>query len=445
MPEEKICVIGLWHLGSVYAACLADLGYSVIGVDSDRTRVENLTRGIPPLYEPGLAELIAGNTKVERLTFTTDLRLAVKGARYVLVTIDTPVDDNDEVDLSSVLSTAEELATCLEDESMLVIGSQVPVGTCHRIKALIKEKNPSLVFDIAYSPENLRLGKAIDYFKNQERIVIGADSEATLDSVEKLFGVILAPKLRMDLKSAEMTKHAINAFLATTISFANELANLCDEAGADALKVAAALKTESRIGPGLPLLPGLGFAGGTLARDLNILRKLGDRHDYDTRLVDAVLAINKEQNRLVIKKLENIFGSVEGLTVGILGLTYKVGTSTLRRSAALEIIRDLCRGGARVKACDPRADLAELKQHREFEFYPDTDEVATDADALVLVTEWPEFRDLDFERLKALMRRPVIIDTKNMMYDRQLGKKGFIYSGVGTGLKEQLLIKKAKT
>jgi UDPglucose 6-dehydrogenase len=439
---DKICVIGLWHLGCVYAACLADLGYNVIGVDSDRKRVNNLARGTPPLYEPGLAELIAVNIKAGRLDFTLDLHRAAKGARYVLVTIDTPLEDNDEVDLSSVLSTAEELGECLEDKSIVVISSQVPVGTCHRIKALIKEKKPSLAFDIAYSPENLRLGKATDYFKNQERIVIGADSEATLDAVEKLFGVIPAPKLRMNLKSAEMSKHAINAFLATTISFANELANLCDEAGADALSVAAALKSESRIGPGLPLLPGLGFAGGTLARDLNILRKLGDGHNYDTRLIDAVLAVNREQNRLVIRKLEKIFGSLEGLTVGILGLTYKVGTSTLRRSAALEIIRDLHRGGATVKAGDPKANLTELKHHREFEFCSEPDEVARDADALVLVTEWPEFRDLDFDHLKSLMRRPVIIDTKNMLYDQQLGKKGFIYSGVGTGLAEKSLAKK---
>jgi UDPglucose 6-dehydrogenase len=441
--KDKICVIGLWHLGCVYAACLADLGYNVTGVDSDRRRVENLARGVPPLYEPGLAELITANIKAGRLTFATDLCRAVKGARYVLITIDTPVDDNDEVDLTPIYVVAEKLGECLEDGSLIVISSQVPVGTCHRLQALIKEKNPSLVFDIAYSPENLRLGKAIDYFKNQERIVIGADSKATLEAVAKLFSVIPAPGLRMDLKSAEMSKHAVNAFLATTISFTNELANLCDEAGADALKVAAALKSESRIGPGLPLLPGLGFAGGTLARDLNILRKLGDGHDYDTRLIDAVLAVNREQNRQVVRRLEKMYGSLEGLTVGILGLTYKVGTSTLRRSAALEIIGDLRRGGATVKACDPKAELAELKQYKEFEFCTGPDEVARDADALVLVTEWPEFKELDFDRIKSLMRRPVIIDTKNMLYDRQLGKKGFTYCGVGTGIKEPSLVKKS--
>ncbi len=433
MPEEKICVIGLWHLGSVYAACLADLGYTVIGMDFDRDRVEKLSAGTPPLFEPGLTDLLAANIKAGRLSFTRDLGAAVKGTRYVLVTIDTPVDDNDQVDLSSVMSTTAALAECLEDGSIIVLSSQVPVGTCHRIKALIKEANPSLMFDIAYSPENLRLGQAISYFKNQERIVIGADSEATLDSVERLFSLIPAPKLRMGLKSAEMSKHAINAYLATTISFANEIANLCDEVGADALKVAAALKTESRIGPGLPLLPGLGFAGGTLARDLNILRSLGDGHGYRTCLIDAVLAVNKQQNQLVIKKLKRLFGSVEALKIGVLGLTYKVGTSTLRRSAAVEIIRDLRRSGATVKACDPKADLAEMKEHREFEFSPDPLEVARNADALVLVTEWPEFRELDFDHLKSVMKRPVIIDTKNMLYDKQLGKKGFIYLGVGTG------------
>jgi len=431
---QKVCVIGIWHLGSVYSACLADLGYSVIGVDRDAKKVEALNKGIPPLFEPGLEELISGNIRAGRLSYTTDLGRALKGSRYLLIAYDTPVDDNDETDLSEIFDTARELPRYLENDSVIIVSSQVPVGTCERIKSLIKENSSaSLDFDIAYSPENLRLGQAIECFKKPERIVIGADSSATLDRVETFFDVVAVPKLRMNLRSAEMTKHALNAFLATSISFANEIANLCDELGADALKVAAALKSDSRIGPKLPLLPGLAFAGGTLARDLKTLKKFGETSGYETPLINGVLTVNERQNGLVLRKLQKIYGSVNKLNVGILGLTYKAGTSTLRRSAALEIIRDLVREGAVVKAHDPKASPEEIVLHKEFKFCSDPYEVARGADALVIITEWPEYSKLDFDVIKSAMKKPVLIDTKNMLNDEQMTRKGFIYLGVGRG------------
>jgi UDPglucose 6-dehydrogenase len=300
---------------------------------------------------------------------------------------------------------------------------------------MIKHDNPSLDFDIAYSPENLRLGKAIEYFKKPDRIVIGADSISTLDKVEAFFNVIPAPKLRMNLRSAEMTKHALNAFLATSISFANEIANLCDEVGADALKVAEALKTETRIGPGIPLLPGLAFAGGTLARDLKILKKLGKDANYETPLINAVLTVNYHQNSLVIRKLQKIYGSIKNLNIGILGLTYKAGTSTLRRSAAIEIIKELTDSGAKIRAYDPKVSPEELQHHKGFTFLPDPYAVAKGADALVIITDWPEFKILDFDLIKASMKRPVLIDAKNMLDSQLLINKGFLYSGVGRGNK----------
>jgi UDPglucose 6-dehydrogenase len=436
MAEDKVCVIGIWHLGAVYSACLADLGYRVVGVDNDKKRVKDLANGVPPVFEPGLGELITGGLRSGRLSYTTSLADAVKGAAYILITFDTPVDDNDEADLSPIFDTVLKLAGYLKNGATVVVSSQVPVGTCERIKSLIKEENPSLEFDIACSPENLRLGQAIDYFKKPDRIIIGADSEATLDRVENLFRVIPTPKLRMNLKSAEMSKHAINAFLATCVCFANEIANLCDEVGADAMKVAEALKSESRIGAKLPLLPGLGFAGGTLARDIKILKKLGKNSGYQTSLIDGVLAVNQNQNSLVARKLKKIHGSLRGLTVGILGLTYKAGTSTMRRSAALEIIHDLTQLGAIVRAYDPKADLSEIQGHLEFEFCREPYAVAKGADALVLVTDWPEFKELDFDRIKSLMRKPVLVDARNMFYDRALAGKGFLYTGVGTGVKK---------
>ena len=432
MPE-KVCVIGIWHLGAVYSACLADLGYQVIGVDGDAKRIAELNKGIPPLFEPGLQELITSNIKSKRLTYTTDLNHAVKGASYVLITFDTPVNDQDEIDLSEIFDTAGRLAGCIENNSIILVSSQVPVGTCEEIKTIIKKQTPALDIDIAYSPENLRLGQAIDCFKKPERIVIGADNSATLDKVETLFSVVKAPVLKMNLRSAEMTKHALNAFLATSISFGNEIANICDEVGADALKVVTALRTEGRIGEKIPLFPGLGFAGGTLARDLKALKKIGREKGYETLLIDSVFTVNQRQNGVVVRKLERIYGSVKGLTIGILGLTYKPGTSTLRRSAALEIIKQLVDRGAKVRAYDPKANMNEVHEHIEFEFCTDVSTVAIDSDALVLITEWPEFKELDYARLKHIMKKPVFIDTKNLLDSQQMSAKGFSYFGIGRG------------
>ena len=275
-----------------------------------------------------------------------------------MITFDTPVDENDELDFSPILNASKELAKYLENGSTIIVSSQVPVGTCDQIKSLIKQNNPSLDFDIAYSPENVRLGQAIECFKNPQRIVIGADNDLTLERAEALFDVIIAPKLRMNLRTAEMTKHALNALLATSISFTNEIANLCDELGADALKVAEALHSDERIGLKLPLQPGLGFAGGTLARDLKILKNLGEGFGYETPLISGVLTVNERQNRVVMRKLQKVDTPAKRVENGCGGLTYKAGTSTLRRSAALEIIKDLTHNGAVVKAYDPKASLA---------------------------------------------------------------------------------------
>ena len=431
--NNRVCVIGLWHLGCVTSACLADIGHTVVGVDKDCKRIASLNKGIPPLFEPGLSELITQDLKRQSISFTDNMEQGLKNTGSVVIAFDTVVDEKDEVDLSDIFSLSSEIGKYLEDGTVVVVTSQVPVGTCDKIKSLIQKSNPQLRFDIAYSPENLKLGQAIDSFKNPHRIVIGADNEVTLDKTEKLFAPINAPKLRMNLRSAEMTKHALNALLGMSISFGNEIANLCDEMGADALKVVGALRTDERIGPKLPLLPGLGFSGATLARDLTVLQNIGDKMNYETYLVDAVLQVNKHQNQLVTRKLEKVFKTIKGLQIGILGLTYKPGTSTLRRSAALEIIGDLVKKGAVVKACDPKADLAEVRTHKEFEFCTDAYATAQNSSALVLVTEWPEFKNLDFIRIKSLMKKPVFIDAKNMLDEQQMIKYGFSYLGVGRG------------
>jgi UDPglucose 6-dehydrogenase len=430
---EKVCIIGIWHLGSVFSACLADAGYSVIGVDNDPKTVANLNKGIPPIFEPGLEKLVKRNLNAKRLNYTTDIGLALNGSKFVLLTFDTPVNERDEVDLSPIIALNIPLSRQMEKGVVVIVSSQVPVGTCERMKSAIIEENSSLDFDIAYSPENLRLGKAIECFQRPGRIVIGANSEITLDRVEKFFGVIDAPCIRMNLRTAEMTKHALNAFLATTISFGNEIGNICDEVGADAFKVAEALATDDRIGPKLPLKPGLAFAGGTLARDLKALKKLGKELDYPAYLINAVLRLNKEQNKVIVKKLEKICGPIRHLKIGVLGLTYKAGTSTLRRSAAIEIIKYLTDGGAAVRAFDPKASPDEVKRHKGFEFCVNAYAAAKASDALLILTEWPEFKELDFNKIKSDMRKPVIIDGKNLLDGDLLLKQGFIYSGIGRG------------
>ncbi len=426
-------MIGLWHLGLVTSACLADLGRTIVGFDTAQELIGGLRSGRLPLFEPGLDALVEKGIAEGRLSFTADPQEALSGARYVIVAYDTTVDESDESDLSQVMGAASLMAEHLEDGSVVIISSQVPVGTSELIQATIRRARPSLEFGIACVPENLRLGQAIERFKKPDMIVIGSDDPASAVAVDALLTGVDAPRVVVGIRTAEMTKHALNAFLATCISFANEMANLCDAAGADALDVARALRLDGRVGPRAPLRPGLGFAGGTLARDLKTLRRLGEEDGNGTPLINGVLMVNEQQSRVVARKLTEACGSLEGITVGVLGLTYKPGTSTLRRSVAVEIIGELTALGAAVKAYDPRANREELPDIANFEFCPDAGAVAEASDALAIVTEWPEFRDLDFAAIKKSMRIPVLVDAQNMLDAKEMTEMGFQYFGVGRG------------
>lgn len=432
--DTQVCVAGLWHLGTVTAACLADLGYRVIGFDPDRGRVEALQQGHPPLFEPGLEDLVSRRIRDGRLSFSSDLAASLRGSSFVFITDDTPVDEQDRVDLTRIFDVARGLSEHLDSNAVVIVNSQVPVGTCERIVETIRAGQPGRPFGLACVPENLRLGRALERFFRPDMVVIGASNDDTLNRVEEFYSILPSPKLRMDVRSAEMTKHAINSYLAMCISFINELTNLCDEVGANATKVSEALRSEDRVSRKAPLLPGgLGFAGGTLARDLRALQSLGGRLNYPTHLVNAILEVNHEQRKIVFRRLCKIYGSVAGLTVGILGLTYKPGTSTLRRSVALEIIDDLVCAGAKVKAFDPKADLEELQGTKQFEFYSEPAPVAAGSDAIIIVTEWPEFKDLDYVALTSTMKRPVLLDTKNLLNAEELRRKGILYFDVGRG------------
>lgn len=433
VPGLKVCVVGTWHLGSVVSACLSDVGFVVVGVGKDPKEIRNLNNAIPPVFEPGLRELLLKNIKSQRLSYTTEFSSGLKEAKYVLLTYDVRADSNGKIDLSDVFDASREMAKHLENGSVLIVSSQVPLGTCEKIKSTIKGINPSLDFDVACVPENVKLGRALEDFRHPKGMVIGAENLSTLDTVAKLFHFVDAPKINVNLRTAEMIKHVLNAFLSTSISFINEMANLCDKVGVDALKVTSALRLDERIGEKTPIRPGLGFSGGTLSRDVNVLRNLGRRYDCETHLMDAVLRVNERQNKLILKRLKTIYGSTRNLTIGVLGLTYKPGTSTLRHSVALDIIKDLTlNGSCAVKAYDPEVSLAEVKIH-DFVFCTNAYDVAKDSDALVIVTAWPEFSDLDFDLVKSLMRNPVIIDAQNMLDANELKKKGLLYFGVGRG------------
>ena len=429
----KICIVGIWHQGAVAAACLADLGFQVVGVEQDSLRVQNLKAGKAPLFEPGLDELLSKGIRAGNLSFTTSLEEGVSDSRNVFIMFDTPVDEKDEIDLSGIFATVRDMAPYIMPGSLILVTAQVPVGTCRQLSKIIREANPQSDFGIAYSPENLRLGQAIDRFLHPPLPVIGADSEETLDRIEQLLSVLSVSWMRVDLQTAEMTKHALNAFLAVSICFANELGNLCDAVGADGIKMAQALRLEPRIGSKAMLFPGLGFSGGTLARDMRTLQNLGDRFEIETSLIDGAWESNQRQNRSVVRNLKRTFGSLAGLRVGVLGLTYKPDTSTLRRSASIEIIREILSEGAEVKAYDPKADPHELENFSEIHVYPDAYSAAEDRDVLILITPWPEFRSLDYQRIFSLMKKPVIFDTQNVLDPNALSAIGFSYSGIGRG------------
>lgn len=429
----QICIIGLWHQGIVGAACLADLGCSVVAADHDIKKIELLESGKAPLFEPRLDELIEKGLRSGRLTFSSDVAGSVKGCLSVLIMFDTPVNERDESDLSEVLATAAEIAPMLEDKVVLYVTAQVPVGTCDRIAQSVHENNPLLSFGMAYSPENLQLGQAVERFLHPVLPVIGSDDSATFDHLEPLLSLFSVKWERVSLRTAEMAKHALNAFLATSICFANELGNLCDEVGADGRRIAEVLRLEPRIGPKAMLFPGLGFAGGTLARDMQTLKSLGDRSALETPLLDGAWESNRWQNQLVLRKLKKVFPSLANVRATVLGLTYKPDTSTLRRSAALEIIGDMAREGMRVSAHDPKADRSEIATHTDFRFFEDAYGAIEGADVLIVITPWPEYKSLDFARVQQLMSGSVLIDTANLLDADRLQGLGFKYLDIGRG------------
>jgi UDPglucose 6-dehydrogenase len=420
----KIAVLGLWHLGCVTAACCAKFK-EVVGLDFDSQTIENLRVGKPPIFEPGLNDLIHDGLASGRLSFESDPAVALKGAELLWVAYDTPVDEDDRADLTPVLDGIDCCAPHLDENAIVLISSQIPAGTCRSLE----KKYPGKRF--AYSPENLRLGKAIEIFLHQDRIILGTrgddDAAARISELLRNFTTNIIP---VSTESAEMIKHAINSFLALSITFMNEIARICEKVGADAREVGSGLKSETRIGPKAYLSPGGPFAGGTLARDVVTLDHLASHLGEELFLIPAIRISNDHHKRWAIQKLREELGSLSGKRVTILGLTYKPNTDTLRRSLAVELCRLLETEGVEIRAFDPvvKALPDNLKN---VNLFGNIEQAASGSDALVVCTEWPQLLESDWPSIVSALRRATVIDANGFLPSKVQGIPGIRYRCVG--------------
>jgi UDPglucose 6-dehydrogenase len=411
----KVCVVGLWHLGTVTAACLADCGHSVCGLDFDEKVILNLQNARAPLFEPGLDALLKKGIDEGRLSFSTDPKTALAGSELVWVTYDTPVDENDQADVAFVSAQVKQIFPYLPDPCTVLVSSQAPVGTIRKLADLFTAQFPGKQVGFACSPENLRLGKAIQVFMNPDRVVVGVRSEADRKRIETLLSSYTERIEWMSVEAAEMTKHAINAFLATSVTFINEIATICENVGVDAKEVERGLKSESRIGPKAYLGPGGAFAGGTLARDIVFLKELGQTYHLPVYLINAVLASNQEHKSWPRRRLMDILQEIKGKTIAIWGLTYKPGTDTLRRSTAVELCRWLSEQGACIQAHDPAVKQLPDDLARTMKLFASPIEAAQGADALVVATEWPDYLSVTAQALLESMKTAWVVDANRFL------------------------------
>jgi UDPglucose 6-dehydrogenase len=426
--KHTIGVVGLWHLGCVLCASWSKLGNKVIGFDYDASRIDALSKADPPLYEPNLSEVIQSGLQQGFLHFSNSAD-SLSECDFVFLSYDTPVNEDDSSDTTILEQAVGDLANVMKNDSVLVVSSQSPVGFCRQLRSRLREKNKSL--ELAYSPENLRLGEAIQCYLNPGRIILGTESPAAERKCRELFSQIEAEMLSMNLESAEMVKHGINSFLATSIVFANHLADICESAGARIDDVVRGMKTDPRIGAKAYLSCGIGFSGGTLGRDLQVLsRKNSERKGY-AKIFNVIHELNSERKSSIVERIAGILGGIAERSVGILGLTYKPGTSTLRRSLPLEIVNLLIDRKANVKVYDPKADYGELGAELRFKVASSIKDAAEGADILILLTEWPDFKEYNWQHIPQLMRQPFLLDTKNVLKEDQMITNGFKYFSVG--------------
>jgi len=427
----KIAIAGAGYVGLVTSACFAELGNYVICVDIDKDKIKKLNSNIVPIYEPGLEELVINNRKEARLIFTTDLKKAIKESKIIFICVGTPPKENGEADLSYVESVASTIGQAMDSYKLIVEKSTVPVETCDNVAKSIRTHNMHKVdFDVVSNPEFLREGSAVHDFMHPDRIVIGCESEKAKRIMEELYEPLKAPMIFTDIKSAEIIKHASNSFLATKISFINAIANICELAGADVEKVAEGMGFDKRIGRAF-LNAGIGYGGFCFPKDAEAFIRISEKLGYDFKLLKAVQDINNAKRRHFVKKIEKALWIVKNKTIGILGLAFKPNTDDMRFAPSIDIITELQKEGAKIKAYDPQAMEKSKHLLKDIIYCNNPYDVAKDSDALVIITEWDEFKELDFKRIKSLMKHLLIIDGRNIYNPEDIKKEGFAYISIG--------------
>ncbi|MBS3105463.1 UDP-glucose/GDP-mannose dehydrogenase family protein [Candidatus Woesearchaeota archaeon] len=427
----KIAVVGAGYVGLVTGACFAELGNDVVCVDIEEDKIKNLNNNIIPIFEPGLEELLIKNRKKGKISFTTDLKKSIKESDIIFICVGTPPKKNGEADLSYVEDVARTIADVMDSYKIIVEKSTVPVETGDKIAKSIKSYNAHKVdFDVVSNPEFLREGSAVNDFMHPDRIVIGCESERAKDIMKKLYSPLKAPIIFTDIKSAEIIKHASNSFLAAKISFINAIASICEAAGADVEKVAEGMGYDKRIGRSF-LDAGIGYGGFCFPKDAEAFIRISEKFGYDFSLLKAVQEINNNQRNHFVSKIEKALWIVKGKTIGILGLAFKPNTDDMRFAPSVDIITELQKEGAKIKAYDPKAMEKSKGILKNIEYCSNTYDAAKDADALVIVTEWDEFKEIDMKRIKSLMKHPLIIDGRNIYRLEDMKNDGFTYISIG--------------
>ena len=430
---RQICVVGVGYVGLVTSACFADLGNHVIALDVNEKRIENLNKGIMPIYEPGLEELVKRNVKAGRLIFTTSYAEAVKGTEFAFIAVGTPSGVNGEADLQYVAAAAKSIAEHMEEPLIIINKSTVPVGTGDWVADIVKKHQRKPVkFSVVSCPEFLREGSAIGDFIQPHRTVLGSLDREAAEKVAQLHLALRAPIVITDLRTAEMIKYASNAFLATKISFINEIANICEALGADVKEVAAGMGYDARIGRHF-LDAGLGWGGSCFPKDVKALAFMAEEKHLQPKILNTVMDVNYDRRKMAVKDVADMIGGLKGRTVGLLGLAFKANTDDMRDAPSIDIAQELTAAGVSVRAYDPVAMENAKSILPAVEMFKDPYEMAKGCDALMVVTEWNEFKQLDLERVKLLLKSPIIYDGRNIYDPAMMKSTGFSYRGVGRG------------
>ena len=430
----KVTIVGTGYVGLVTGTCLADFGLSVTCVDQDEQKINLLNSGDVPIYEPNLENLIQKNVSAGRLTFTTDLEKAVKQSKVIFIAVGTPSNDDGSANLKQIEKVAQQIATSINEYKVMVNKSTVPIGTATKIKEIINSFSPS-PFDIVSNPEFLREGSAVYDFTHPDKIVIGTESPKALKIMQEIYRplyLIDTPFVITNPETAELIKYACNAFLATKITFINEIANLCDKIDGDVHQIAKAMGLDGRISPKF-LHPGPGYGGSCFPKDTEALYHFASTCGYDFKLLKGVISANKRQRGLMVEKIKHHLGDLKGKTIAILGLAFKQNTDDIRKSPAIDIIKLFLKEDAHIRCFDPLAMANTKKILPNLTYCQDEYETAQRSDALVIATEWNQFRNLDLLKIKKLLKSPILLDLRNLYDPEKTKALGFTYEGVGRG------------